>query len=55
MINSNNPEPSMIRFSNSSKGPPRFRPVKGGLVGFNLDFILSVQAERKDDPKLLLY
>ena len=51
IIKSVHPEPSMIKFSNIPKGPPRFRPVIGGLVGFDLDFIHSV--ERKDDPKLL--
>ena len=45
----------MIRFSNSSKGPPRFRPVNGGLVGFNFDLIHSVEAEGKDDPILPSY
>ena len=47
IIKSDHPEPSMIKFSNSSKGPPRFRPVNGGLVGFNFDFIHSVEAEGK--------
>ena len=55
IIKSDHPEPSMIRFSNSSKGPPRFRPVNGGLVGFNFDFIHSVEAEGKDDPILPSY
>ena len=53
IIKSDHPEPSMIRFSNRPEGLQRFRPVNGELVRFNLDFIHSVQAERKDDPKLL--